>query len=42
MRLSVHLDRDRTVRADLVVLAVGNFPPEISSRPACIPERIYD
>lgn len=26
--LTVHLDRNRTVEADLAVLAVGNFPPE--------------
>ena len=35
----VHLDRDRSVRADLVVLAVGNFPPE---SPALADESIYD
>lgn len=26
--LTLHLDRDRTLHADLAVLAVGNFPPE--------------
>ncbi len=26
--LTLHLDRERTLRADLAVLAVGNFPPE--------------
>ena len=27
-RLTLRLDRDRTVQADMAVLAVGNFPPE--------------
>ena len=26
--MTLRLDRDRTVRADMVVLAIGNFPPE--------------